>query len=272
MLERRAPSSRAEFLASTPIVTEDVTQFTNLKTTQLWAFRATEFGSAFLKHNGKKLFWKTMKSKKLFFAELDGYRLLHPFFRSEQLQRPVGIDPSTQRIFYDFLEGASTVWELYLSFLTLEARMAGQDDTGLEHTAKVILDIESRRNRAILKAYKDSILFSTSNTINAEDRGTSVMDGFLGAFVSDYKLSLDLRFPTGIPAGECGCTIDEYFSYNFIINNCEYSNLDNYTSIVTRTLSSALNNTILAAGLGDGRFGNLMIDAPDIGTALHFID
>jgi hypothetical protein len=41
---------------------------------------------------GRKIFWKTTQSEKAVYTELDGYRLAKPFFRSDRLQKPLGIN------------------------------------------------------------------------------------------------------------------------------------------------------------------------------------
>jgi hypothetical protein len=260
-----------DFLHTIPRLKDaDFTSFTDLKSGQLWTGRAKEFGYTFSKRDDRKIFWKTMRSEKAFYAELNGYRLVSPFFREDQLQRPIGIDIDKLRIFYPYLEGL-TVFELHFSYSVAAIRDTREDENENQHILDVILDVERRRGDEMLRAYCRSTLFTAQHSICPQDRETSLLNQYVGTFISGYKASLAACYPSGLPV--IGCTVDEYLSYSFVINGYEYGNLNACLSAVNKTISpSALNNAILASGFGDGKYGNLIINEPKMGTPLHFID
>jgi hypothetical protein len=73
-----------DFLHTIPRLEDaDFTSFTDLKSDQIWTRSAKEFGYTFSKRDDRKIFWKTMRSENAFYAELNGYRLVSPFFRKD---------------------------------------------------------------------------------------------------------------------------------------------------------------------------------------------
>ena len=261
----------AAFLRTIPTLdAAEFTGLTNLKSDQLWARRSLEFGYAFLKRDDRKLFWKTLESERAFFAELNGYRLLSPFFRNDQLQRPVGIDVLRLRIFYEYLEGL-TLWELRFPYTVAAVRNITEEANDRQNALHVILDVEVRRHEEMLKAYYQSTLFTAQNAISPQDKETSLLNHLLEKHISEYKTLLATCYPLGLPIIDC--TVDEYLSYCFVINEDEYGSLDTCLLAASKTISSStLNSAILAAGLGEAASSNVILDAAEIRTRFHFID
>jgi hypothetical protein len=261
----------SDFLQTVPILDDlDFAEFTNLKSGQLWAIRASEFGHAFRKRDGQKTFWKTAESEKAFYAELNGYRLLIPFLHGDYVQKPVGIDIGRLRIYSAYLEGL-TLWELRYLYTVAAVRDIEEERNERQRNLDVILDVELRRHNEIFKVLRQSTLFTFRNTIAQQDKETSLLNERVSMSLSNHKPRVANLYPPLLPVLDC--TVDDYLSYSFVINEYEYGSLSGCISAANETISaSALNNTILAAGLGDGTCANTIIDATKIGTPFHFID
>jgi hypothetical protein len=261
----------SDFLQTVPIVDDlDFAEFTNLKSGKWWAARSSEFGHTFRKRDGKKIFWKTAESEKAFYAELNGYRLLIPFLHSDYVHKPVGIDIGRLRIYSTYLEGP-TLWELRYLYTVAEVRDIEEERNKRQRILDVILDVELRRHNEIFKALRQSTLFTFRNAVAPQDKETSLLDDRVSLLLSNHRARFADLYPPLLPV--LNCTLDDYLSYSFVINEYEYGSLSACLSAASETITaSALGDTVLAAGLGDGTCGNIILDATDMGTPFHFID
>lgn len=266
-----ANESKSEpWLSVPPIDYQVIVDFLSLKNDQIWTRISPAFGSATMRGDGTRLFWKTMQDKASLHAELKGLYYLNTSFPRERLQQPLYVDSSNNRIFYRFLDHRTLFqyrFELLVHKFNSHDQAQMDERLRLEH---IFLDFCTRRNRDNLNAYMSTLHVANIEMLQRDQSPNHAryFKGILGA----YEMFAG-QLPAGLTTGNTSLTLEQFLDYKFCVNGREYRTLRFYIDELSHSFTpEAFEGLAVVIGHGDGHSGNILVEDFAIGGALTYID